>query len=110
MSSRSYDRGGYTSLHIQYAILLHADLIKCAQSGLSSQLDSMVVESLVIVDQNATVSFLTVHTARQHHGVAVHAGGLTFEWRYHSVIHDVQSRNSATVGNLRLIFTLKKRS
>ncbi len=48
-----------------------ADLIKCVVVGLSLQLDSMKSESLVIVDQNATVNTFPglVHTARHTMGV-----------------------------------------
>ena len=48
-----------------------ADLIKCVVVRLSLQLDSMKSESLVIVDQNATVNTFPglVHTARHTMGV-----------------------------------------
>ncbi len=48
-----------------------ADLIKCVVVGWSLQLDSMKSESLVIVDQNATVNTFPglVHTARHTMGV-----------------------------------------
>lgn len=58
-----------------------ADLIKCVVVGLGLQLDSMKSESLVIVDQNATVNTFPglVHTARHTMGVGCkEVGSLTF--------------------------------
>ncbi len=48
-----------------------ADLIKCVVVRIDLQLDSMKSESLVIVDQNATVNTFPglVHTARHTMGV-----------------------------------------
>ena len=58
----------------------------------SLQLDSMKSESLVIVDQNATVNTFSglVHTARHTMGVGCTRSGLSNlrEGAYHFVVHD----------------------
>ncbi len=67
-----------------------ADLIKCVVVGLSLQLDSMKSESLVIVDQNATVNTFPglVHTARHHGSRLQSKSSLTFRGgRLPFVIH-----------------------
>ena len=79
--------------HIQEATSREqADLIKVRRSpDWSLQLDSMKSESLVIVDQNATVNTFPglVHTARHTMGVGCkkEVGNLR-EGAYHFVIHD----------------------
>ncbi len=71
-----YDQGGYTRATMAYT--KRSDLARasgphkvCRSPDWSLQLDSMKSESLVIVDQNATVNTFPglVHTARHTMGV-----------------------------------------
>ena len=68
-----YDRAHVLQWHIQREATSReqADLIKYVVVRIESQLDSMKSESLVIVDQNATVNTFPglVHTARHTMGV-----------------------------------------
>ncbi len=90
-----YDQG-YTRATMAYT--KRSDLARasgphkvCRSPDWSLQLDSMKSESLVIVDQNATVNTFPglVHTARHTMGVGCKkVGSLTFGGAYHFVIHD----------------------
>ncbi len=91
-----YDQG-YTRATMAYT--KRSDLARasgphkvCRSPDWSLQLDPLKSESLVIVDQNATVNTFPglVHTARHTmEWVAKEVGSLTLQGAYHFVIHEL---------------------